>query len=111
MPIQHWFEHLSNVFGAVLSAGGNVFLDVLKSALTFFSGIVEGLIGFLPDMPDLGLEPVTGWVHGYTYVNTFLPVSEALVVAGMYLIVSNAAFIWNLGVKAYHLLPKPGMGT
>jgi hypothetical protein len=85
---------------------------IFEFFLGFLTNIVAGIVElFLPEAGDLGLVAPTGLVVGYTWLNTFLPISEAIVFALILLGLYLAGFAWRLFLQVYHLIPKPWMGT
>lgn len=69
------------------------------------------IISMLPDAGDLGLTTMSGWIKGYTMLNTFLPISEGLAFAAIFATFIAASMAVRLATWIYHLIPKPGMGT
>lgn len=129
-PCRHAGEHgLIPVLGILAAAGVGLVIDQLVNNgeigatlfNAFFAAVqalgdavfagIEAMIGALPDAGDLGIEVPTGIVQGYALLNTFLPLAEALVLAGLALAAYGTLFAWRLAVMIYHLIPKPLMGT
>jgi len=81
--------------------------DLAQNMAKIADGVVEGL----PVADDLGLDVASGWVKGYSMLNTFLPVSEALAFALIFVSVKLAILGYRLAIVVWHLIPKPGMGT
>jgi hypothetical protein len=73
--------------------------------------MADAIVGQLPEAGDLGIDVPSGWIQGYGMLNTFLPISEALAFALIYVTAITAAFGARLAVLIWHLIPKPGVGT
>jgi hypothetical protein len=80
-------------------------------AVKALAAVADGVVGLLPDATDLGLSIPSGWLHGYTLLNTFLPLSEALGLISVILVVVTAGLAARIAVVVWHLIPKPGVGT
>lgn len=107
-----------DLIGGLLGFAGDAVGTAVGAVMSLVGSMVEGLatvadalVDQLPDAGDLGLSVPSGWIYGYSIVNTFLPLTEALAFA----VVIGAAFValgvWRLGVTVYHLIPKPFIGT
>lgn len=95
--------------GGFLSS--NPLWSPIKLVWDLFMWIAGSMVDALPDAPTLDLGDATGWLKGYTLLNTFLPLSEALTVIGVIVAVMVGTALFRLSVTAYHLIPKPGIGT
>jgi len=83
-------------------------VNEVAKAVAAVAGVVVSL---LPDAADLGLSIPGGWITGYTWLNSFLPLSEALGVVTIFLGIMLALLAFRVAVIVYHLIPKPGIGT
>lgn len=93
--------------GAIVAA----LFGVLGAIVDALAGVAAHVVGLLPDMPDLNLPDMSGLVAGYTQWNAYLPLSEGIAGMAACLLAANASFLFNAARVAYHLLPKPGIGT
>lgn len=93
--------------GAIVGALFGLFGAIVDALM----GLVAHVIGLLPDMPDLGIPSLSGWLVGYAFFDTYLPLHEALTGMGLVLSLVIASYTWRLGVEVYHLILKPGVGT
>jgi len=89
----------------------NAFFTAIQGLADAVFKVIGSMIDALPDAADLGIDIPDGFVVGYSFLNTFLPLSEALTIAGTALAGYVALFGWRLAVMVYHLIPKPLMGT
>ena len=97
--------------GRTVDGATDAIWGFVQDAAVGLMSIVTAMIGVLPDAVDLNLPDLSGWVRGYDMMDRVVPVTEALVAWGIYMAAANAQFLWNLGTRLYHLIPKPGMGT
>lgn len=97
------------VGGVVL--GVDPVVDFVKGAVEALASVADAAIGLLPDAEDLNIDPVTGWIRGYAMFNTFLPITEALVMIAALIGIRLAIFAWRLADRVWHLIPKPLSGT
>jgi hypothetical protein len=101
------------VFAAVIGVGilTGFIWDPIKVIAQALAGVADKAVQQLPMASDLGLSTTAGWIKGYTLLNTFLPLSEALTLVSVYVSVITAGMLFRVGVIVWHLIPKPGVGT
>lgn len=85
--------------------------DPIRAIAEVMAAMADVVVSQLPVAADLGLTPTSGWVKGYAMLNTFLPLTEALTLAGLMVALVVAGIALRVAVMVYHLIPKPGMGT
>jgi len=95
----------------VAGALNAVFGFVKDVALGFTGAVVSTVIGLLPDAADLGITIPSGWINGYDWLDSFLPLHEALAFVAIFLALIAAVGAFRLAVLIYHLIPKPFSGT
>jgi hypothetical protein len=104
-----WLKVVGGLLGTGLLTG------VIWGPIGILAGglfsIADAAIGLLPDATDLGLVIPGGWIYGYSIVNTFLPLTEALAFAGVFVSLIVGGIVFRTAVTIYHLIPKPGVGT
>jgi len=83
-------------------------INEVAKVLAAVAGVV---VSMLPDAADLGLTIPGGWITGYTWLNSFLPLTEALALVSIFVGIMLALLAFRVAVIIYHLAPKPGMGT
>lgn len=64
-----------------------------------FVGLFSAVVGLLPDGDPIGIGSFTGIWVGYSWLNTWLPLSEVVTVFGLWLGLQVAIYAW-LGVRA-----------
>lgn len=89
----------------------DLFFKAVQALADAVFAAVGAMIGMLPDAADLGLVLPSGIVRGYTLLNSFLPLAEALTAVGVIMAAYGVLFTWRLAVTIYKLIPKPLMGT
>jgi hypothetical protein len=105
------------IVGVVATLVGGVALgidpvvDFVKGAVEALAAVADAAIALLPDASDLDLDAQTGWLRGYSYFNTFLPIPEALGMVAVLITVRLAIFTWRLADRVWHMIPKPLSGT
>lgn len=111
-------DFVGGIVGGILDIGGDIVatavgavMSWLGTAVEAMAAVAENVIDLLPDAADLGLEIPGGWIYGYSIVNTFLPISEALAFVAVFTVLVIGAVAFRLAVIVYHLIPKPLMGT
>lgn len=58
---------------------------IWDAIVTFLLGAASALVSLLPNASSIGLQSVASPViRGYTWANTFLPLSEALTAVGIF---------------------------
>jgi hypothetical protein len=109
---------VGGIVSGILGLGGDIISTAVGAVMTFVGSVVNALaaladhaISILPDATDLGLSVPSGWIYGYTFLNTFLPVSEALAMVGIFTAIVVGGILFRLAVTVYHLIPKPFVGT
>lgn len=83
----------------------------LGSVVDALAGLAASVLDLLPDAEDLNLEIPSGWIIGYTWANTVLPLTEALGLMTAVIAINVGAVVYRAAVVAWHLIPKPGIGT
>jgi hypothetical protein len=83
----------------------------IKEIADAVAKIADVVVGQLPDASNLGLAIPSGWVKGYSLLDSFLPLHEALGFVAIILGIVVAGVTWRVAVVVYHLIPKPGTGT
>lgn len=106
------------IVGGLLGFAGTVAGNMIGAVMGWLGSVVQGLaivadgvLQLLPDATDLGLSIPGGWLHGYAWLNGFVPLSELLAFCVILVGVQMAPVIWRLAIDAYHLIPKPWVGT
>lgn len=109
---------VGGLIGGLLDIAGDIINTAVGAVMSFVGSVVDGLavladaaVDLLPDTPDLGLDIPSGWIYGYTILNTWLPLTEALTMAGVFTAIVTAIIAFRLAVTVYHLIPKPFVGT
>jgi len=69
---------------------------VLQQIVKFFADIAHTMIDLLPNAADLNIDIPSGWIRGYTFFDTFLPLHEALAMVGLLLAIYAVVFAWRL---------------
>ena len=100
-------EGLSGFVGDVVG----VIAGAIGAAISWGAGLLAEVLGVLPLAGDLGLAVPSGWVHGFAWIDSIVPLHEALVFFGILVGLRAAITLWHLTVSVYHLVPKPFMGT
>lgn len=115
--IEGWLDTIFSVGKQLLGA----VVNPIAGAILFFVGFVQqiidgllalasGVIALLPDA-DPNFSIPEGWLVGYAWVNSFLPLSECLAFAGLIAGALVLHMTWRMAVTVYHLIPKPLAGT
>lgn len=104
-------EWLGGVVGSIAGSALQAVVDWLLSVVGALATLATGVIELLPMAEDLNLDLPDGWVYGYSFLNTFLPISEALGLLTAVVALHVGAIAYRLAVVAYHLIPKPAVGT
>lgn len=106
------------MIAGLLGFGGEMVGTAVGAVMGYVGSVVEGLaliaarvVDLLPEATDLGLEIPGGWLLGYSMVNSFLPLSEALAFVVVLVGIQAVALLARLAVVTYHLIPKPFVGT
>lgn len=109
---------VGQLIGGLLGIGGDIintafgaFMSFVGSAVNAVAGLADHVVALLPDATDLGLSIPSGWIYGYSILNTFLPLSEALTAVAIFTAIVVGGIAYRLAVTVYHLIPKPFMGT
>jgi len=109
---------VGNLVGGLLGLLGDAASTAVGAVMSWLGTAVEAVaqlamrvVQLLPDATDLGFTIPTGWLHGYSMLNTFLPLSEALAIVLVFTAVAVAGTAFRIAVTVYHLIPKPLMGT
>lgn len=58
---------------------------ITEAVLSVFFGLMEGIAGLLPEAGSLGMQEFSGIWYGYSWLNSFLPLSELLIAVGLLL--------------------------
>lgn len=67
------------------------------------------LLNALPSIDiDLSDSPIDKVLNYFTMFNTILPISDALLILGIYLVLHNFAFIWSLLLRIKSFIPTMG---
>jgi len=117
-PVPDLGGMVGGLVGGLVSLAGTVASTALGAVMAWLGRLVNvmgavaaGVLSFLPDAEDLGLEIPGGWLVGYSWFNEFFPVAETLVWLGVLTAAMVIPVVWHLAVTVYHLIPKPWMGT
>lgn len=85
--------------------------EPVKLIAEAFAPVADAVLDLLPDAEDLNLEIPSGFILGFSFLNTFLPLTEALAAIAGFVLIIVAGIGWRIAVTVYHLIPKPGVGT
>jgi len=102
---------LGGLLGGAANTAVGAVMGWLGTAVEAVAQLALSVVEKLPDATDLGFSIPSGWIYGYSLLNTFLPVSEALAIVLIFTAIAVGGTIFRLAVTVYHLIPKPMMGT
>ena len=97
--------------GGLVGTAANIVWAPIKAVVDGLAAVADGVVSMLPNATDLHLSIPSGWLIGYSWVDSFLPVHEAITAAGMFVTIVTGLFVFRVAVLIYHLIPKPGIGT
>lgn len=84
---------------------------LVEWVLDLILGLIEGLTSFLPEAEPLGLDDLSGWFHGYAFINTILPVDTVLACAVTALAVDAAIWLYGFFREIWGLVPFFGKSS
>lgn len=84
-------DSLQNIVNAIVG-GLTLMIDAIFSTLL---GAVDGLVAGLPDVPPLDLSSVSGVMIGYSWLDSFTPITETLGFLGVYISVASTIFLFK----------------
>ncbi len=97
--------------GAILGLLTGIIWGPVGEAIKVLASVADGVVAKLPDAGNLGLTVPAGLIYGYTIMDTFLPLHEALTLVVGIVALIVAGITLRVAVMVWHLIPKPGIGT
>lgn len=102
------------IIGTVVAgyvAGVDPVVDFVKGIADALAAVADAVISLLPNAADLNLDAGSGWITGYAWANTFMPIGEVLGMIAIWITVQTAIFLYRLADRTWHTIPKPMSGT
>ncbi len=95
---------------------GQLLTDVVQGVLDGITGLISnlaagaidvlsGIVALFPTADPLGLSASSGILRGYSWLNSWLPVSETLTAIGLIVLVATTVFAVRVAIKLWEWLP------
>jgi len=102
---------IEDIVGGLVDGLAGGFDLIVGGLIDGLARLAQQVVELLPEASTLALPDMSGWLLGYNWLNSFLPVGEALGYAGVMLAIYGGILVYRLAVVVYHLIPKPLAGT
>jgi len=78
---------------------------IVEAVLSALAAVIEGLLALLPEAGDLSLDGFGVVIGAFKAFNVGLPVTEALALGAVQLVVIGGIFVTRLFLTLWHAIP------